>query len=299
MLIGKSDDQDTVRMSMRWGKRRLRKKYFRGRKKSLSEQPRKYFNEKAAHWDQMVEDKTLQGLDLIIKGLEIKPGSVVLDVGTGTGILIPFLKEAVGDSGSIVALDLAEEMLKRAKEKHGEQVRYVQGDIVNTPFEDNSFDEMICNSCFPHFQDKEVAVKEMMRILKPGGRVTVCHISLLQCSCSLRTLQDRQSDIDGIAVKDARKGGGDHTGYPCRLDGNWRMLPGGPTAEILSGHHHRTRLDSRGKLRVSILHTVSSQLHRVRCIQIACRYDLVCVHIIPEFIDSSFNLHHPKPPQGK
>jgi hypothetical protein len=73
MLIGKSDDQDTVRMSMRWGKRRLRKKYFRGRKKSLSEQPRKYFNEKAAHWDQMVEDKTLQGLDLIIKGLEIKP----------------------------------------------------------------------------------------------------------------------------------------------------------------------------------------------------------------------------------
>jgi ubiquinone/menaquinone biosynthesis C-methylase UbiE len=175
MLIGKSDDQDTVRMSMRWGKRRLRKKYFRGRKKSLSEQHRKYFNEKAAHWDQMVEDKTLQGLDLIIKGLEIKPGSVVLDVGTGTGILIPFLQEAVGDSGSIVALDLAEEMLKRAKEKHGEQVRYVQGDIVNTPFEDNSFDEMICNSCFPHFQDKEVAVKEMMRILKPGGRVTVCH----------------------------------------------------------------------------------------------------------------------------
>jgi hypothetical protein len=105
----------------------------RGRKKSLSEQHRKYFNEKAAHWDQMVEDKTLQGLDLIIKGLEIKPGSVVLDVGTGTGILIPFLQEAVGDSGSIVALDLAEEMLKRAKEKHGEQVRYVQGDIVNTP----------------------------------------------------------------------------------------------------------------------------------------------------------------------
>lgn len=141
----------------------------------MSEQHRKYFNEKAAHWDQMVEDKTLQGLDLIIKGLEIKPGSVVLDVGTGTGILIPFLQEAVGDSGSIVALDLAEEMLKRAKEKHGEQVRYVQGDIVNTPFEDNSFDEMICNSCFPHFQDKEAAVKEMMRILKPGGRVTVCH----------------------------------------------------------------------------------------------------------------------------
>jgi SAM-dependent methyltransferase len=142
----------------------------------MSEQHREYFNEKAAHWDQMAEDKTLHRLELIINGLDITTGSVVLDVGTGTGILIPFLKQAVGVSGSIVALDLAEEMLKIAKEKHGdEQIRYVQGDIINTPFEDNSFDEVICNSCFPYFQDKGAAVREMMRILKPGGRVTVCH----------------------------------------------------------------------------------------------------------------------------
>jgi len=142
----------------------------------LSEQHRRFFNERAADWDRLVDDNTLQRLSLIINRIKVLPGSVVLDVGTGSGILIPFLKEAVGASGSIVALDLAEEMLKRAREKYGdERISYVRGDISDALFADNSFDEIICNSCFPHVQDKKAAAREMLRVLKPGGRVIICH----------------------------------------------------------------------------------------------------------------------------
>lgn len=142
----------------------------------MSEQHRRFFNERAADWDRLVDDNTLQRLSLIINRIKVLPGSVVLDVGAGSGILIPFLKEAVGASGCIVALDLAEEMLKRAREKHGDKrISYVRGDISDALFADSFFDEIICNSCFPHVQDKKAAAREMLRVLKPGGRVTICH----------------------------------------------------------------------------------------------------------------------------
>ncbi len=142
----------------------------------MSESHRIYFNEKAATWDSLIDAGTVERLARIVERLGIRPGSVVLDAGTGTGILLPFLRQAVGKAGSVVALDFAEEMLSRAMEKYGnENITYVLGDLTRTPFPDCAFDEIVCNSCFPHLQDKAAAAREMMRILKPGGRVTVCH----------------------------------------------------------------------------------------------------------------------------
>jgi len=163
----------------------------------LSEKHRRYFNEKAAIWDQLFEDKTRQRLCRIIKELKIKPGSAILDAGTGTGILLPILKEAVGPSGTIVALDFAEEMIRRAREKHGDdQFSYVVGDLTTTPFADSSFDEVICNSCFPHIQDQEAAAREMLRILKPGGRATVCHTT------SREELNSMHNSLGGVVGND-------------------------------------------------------------------------------------------------
>lgn len=144
----------------------------------MSEKHRLYFNEKAPVWDQMMAHKPHVKLKEIMKSLRIAPGSTVLDVGTGTGVLLPILKDMVGSSGRIVAFDLAEEMLRQAREKNGEDnIQYVQGDITSSSFADHTFDEVICNSCFPHIVDKQASVTEMARILKPGGRVTICHLS--------------------------------------------------------------------------------------------------------------------------
>ena len=144
----------------------------------MSEKHRIYFNEKALVWDQMMAHKPHEKLKQIFGALKFKLGSTVLDVGTGTGVMLPLLREIVGPSGKITAFDLAEEMLAMARTKNGEEnIDYIQGDISASPFKNNTFDAVICNSCFPHFPDKQGSVHEMARILKPDGQVIVCHLS--------------------------------------------------------------------------------------------------------------------------
>lgn len=157
---------------------------------------REYFNQKAGEWDSLLSEETIQCLSTIIKELAIKPGSHILDVGTGTGVLLPFLVEAAGKDGRVVALDIAEEMLARAKAKNIENVEYVLGDITCTPFEDNTFDEIICNSCFPHVIDKPQALREMVRLLKPGGRLVICH------PMSREAVNELHKSIGGVVGND-------------------------------------------------------------------------------------------------
>ncbi|MCK4299148.1 MAG: class I SAM-dependent methyltransferase, partial [Planctomycetes bacterium] len=113
---------------------------------------RQFFDQTAANWDALEVEETYARLREIVVGLGIEPGSAVLDVGTGTGVLVPLLLEATGGEGQIVALDFSGEMLRRAQAK-GHPVAYVQGDAQRLPFPAESFDWVICNAVFPHFPD--------------------------------------------------------------------------------------------------------------------------------------------------
>ncbi|MCS5696783.1 class I SAM-dependent methyltransferase [Desulfofundulus thermocisternus] len=126
----------------------------------MADAHRDYFNQKAPIWDNLSTGETLEGLKKIIDELAIRPGSFILDVGTGTGVLLPFLVEAAGPEGKVVALDIAEEMLARARAKNPGNVEFVLADISCTPFQEDTFDEIICNSCFPHVTDKPRALAE-------------------------------------------------------------------------------------------------------------------------------------------
>jgi 2-polyprenyl-3-methyl-5-hydroxy-6-metoxy-1,4-benzoquinol methylase len=76
----------------------------------------------------------------------------------------------------VTAVDIAEKMLWIAREKHERpNIEYIHADISHVPFLDRSFHEVVCHNCFPHVSDKGMAAREIFRILKPGGRVTVCH----------------------------------------------------------------------------------------------------------------------------
>lgn len=139
---------------------------------------RAHFNQKAARWDETSSERDVTRLERMAKRLKIKPDSIVLDVGTGTGAFIPFLLREIGKGGRIIALDFAEKMLERARAKgFNGNIDYLCADVTNIPQRNKIFDIIVCYSSFPHFQDKPRALAEMNRVIKRGGRLLICHTS--------------------------------------------------------------------------------------------------------------------------
>lgn len=136
---------------------------------------RAWFNNLAGDWDSMMDKEKNKVLEEIINGLEIAPGSVILDVGTGTGLLVPWLVQAASPGGKVVALDYAAEMVARARAKFGHLATFLVADVHTLGFPGESYDLVVCNAAFPHFADKPRAMAEMGRVLKEGGRLYVIH----------------------------------------------------------------------------------------------------------------------------
>lgn len=137
---------------------------------------REYFNQLAGRWDKMTLEETRARLPQMIDYLVIKPGDTILDVGGGTGILLPLLYNAVGDRGKIVSLDIAEEMLKQSRDNgYPNNIYYIHADVAAIPLSGEAFNLVICYSCFPHFPDKLKALAEMARVLRNRGRLVICH----------------------------------------------------------------------------------------------------------------------------
>ncbi len=136
---------------------------------------KEFFNGIAERWDRL-KSPPVYKLERVVEEAMIEKGNVVCDVGTGTGVLIPYLLKKVGKTGKIYAIDYAENMIKKVKEKKFPQnVIPMVEDIHHTSFPPNFFDRIIANACFPHFKNKVKALKEIYRILKPNGILIISH----------------------------------------------------------------------------------------------------------------------------
>lgn len=139
-------------------------------------QLQEYFDQLAPTWDEKLSPEKLTRLSDTIKELGIRPGYCVLDVGSGTGVLLPFLAAGMGDEGRIIALDFSAEMLVQGKAKSSATiVEFVQADGMAVPLADGSVDLALCNGVFPHFSDRGKALKEMGRVLRNNGRLVISH----------------------------------------------------------------------------------------------------------------------------
>ncbi|MBP2077855.1 demethylmenaquinone methyltransferase [Oceanobacillus polygoni] len=113
----------------------------------------------------------------VMKRMQVKKGSKALDVCCGTGDWSISLAEAVGKEGNVIGLDFSKNMLSIAKKKQQElkleQLELIHGNAMELPFEDNTFDNVTIGFGLRNVPDYMTVLKEMYRVVKPGGKV-VC-----------------------------------------------------------------------------------------------------------------------------
>lgn len=107
-----------------------------------------------------------------MKRLEVFSGASALDVCCGTGDWTISLAEAVGQKGSVIGLDFSQNMLNVGKEKTKPypNIKLIHGNAMELPFEDNQFDFVTIGFGLRNVPDYLQVLKEMNRVLKPGGK---------------------------------------------------------------------------------------------------------------------------------
>jgi ubiquinone/menaquinone biosynthesis C-methylase UbiE len=109
---------------------------------------------------------------LVVEAANIRKGHRVIDVACGTGALAIAVSDHIGTEGTIVGIDINEGMLKIARSK-SPSVEWLKAPAEALPFEDDSFDCAVSQFGLMYFENQENAIREMIRVLRPGGSLAV------------------------------------------------------------------------------------------------------------------------------
>lgn len=140
--------------------------------------------------------------DRVADAARIEPGQRVLDVACGTGVLACAAAERAGPRGSVVGLDPNAGMLAVARTK-SHRIEWREGRAESLPFEDDSFDAVVSQFGLMFFEDRIAALREMMRVLRPGGRLAVAVCDAVERSPGYGALAALLQRLFGAAVANA------------------------------------------------------------------------------------------------
>lgn len=154
------------------------------------------FHSVASNYD-LMNDLMSAGVHRLWKRMTIemsgvRPGNKVLDIAGGTGDLAAKFSRIVGKDGYVVLADINESMLKVGRDRLMDlgvvdNVKFSQSDAQYLPFPDNTFDIITIAFGLRNVTDKELALKSMLRVLKPGGRLLVLEFSKPEIRCYLKS----------------------------------------------------------------------------------------------------------------
>lgn len=138
----------------------------------------------------------------VLDAAEVASGQRVLDVACGTGVLARAAADRVGPTGSVVGLDVNEQMLAVAAVA-APAVEWRNGAAESLPFEDGSFDAAVSQFGLMFFEDRVASLRELTRVPRPGGRVAVAVWASLEDSPGYAAMVDLLQRLFGDEAADA------------------------------------------------------------------------------------------------
>lgn len=134
-----------------------------------------FFDRLAPEWDVNEVRSTPERIKSILAKLPLAEGMSVLDLGTGTGVLVPYLSDMVGSHGHVTAIDLSEGMLSRAREKYGNLGNV---DFLKLDFEEElipgMYDVVMLYSVYPHLHSPSATMEWLFKMnMNPGGAIVI------------------------------------------------------------------------------------------------------------------------------
>ena len=154
-----------------------------------------FFNKHACSWDNYKNSQDCIKINTIILPLlNLKTDDSLLDIACGTGILIESIKQKYKNI-KITGIDFAQNMIEQAIKKFPD-TDFVVSDVTNLPFNNNSFNKVVCLNAFPHFEDKFKAIQEMTRVLKKDGILLLAHTN------SKSNIDNHHRNVGGLIAED-------------------------------------------------------------------------------------------------
>jgi ubiquinone/menaquinone biosynthesis C-methylase UbiE len=145
----------------------------------------KSFDQMYRLFEPPLPDGVPERLEKIVAHGKIARGDIVLDVGSGTGILIPIIKKY--RPGRIHACDLSKAMLKQLRKNYPD-VKTLMADVRDLDLPEGSIDAAFLNACYPNIVDKAGTFSNLARMMKASGRMVISHplgksfiLSLKEC----------------------------------------------------------------------------------------------------------------------
>lgn len=133
---------------------------------------------------------------------DVEAGQSILDVACGTGILARTVAERMGQNGSVTGVDLNPAMLAVARRLSSE-ITWHEADAAALPYEDESFDAVLCQLALMFFSGPEAALKECRRVMKTGGRLAAAVFGSLEEIPVYAAIADVYERVVGKSVGDA------------------------------------------------------------------------------------------------